>query len=880
MLSLSFKMAWRETRGQWHRFIFFFACIAIGVGAVIGVGLFSANVQHIIAQDARALLGGDLQIRLARPLSDVGLSIVESLETRGIERSHVRELVAMAATVDTTTPDASQLASTQIVELKAVDSAYPLYGSLTTTPLQPLPSLLFLPATACTTPPCHGIIVQESLLIRLGLTVGSPLKIGHVLFTITGTLLKEPDRVASAFSLGPRVILSREALDATDLVQRGSRIRERYLLRLPSVFSLQATQGELQGRLAKKGARLTTYREAQPRIRRFLDQLSTYLGLIGLTALFVGGIGVACTIQGFMTQKVTNIAILKAIGADAGMITRTYLLQSLLLGGIGSLLGAGLGLMLQTMAPIFLNALIAVPLTTHIAPLPIIKGIMLGMLSTLLFTLWPLLMIRQIPPAFVFRRQVDTSNAQAQGKRWWQRGQQWIGNFLRDRPRWGTMLMMGCGLAGLAMWQAHSMTLGLVFMAAFMIGLALLIMSVNALLWLLPQGQSSFPFILRHALANVRRPGNFTTGMSVAIGIGVMVLMTIAMVKTSLLTTIGEQIPDQAPSFFFIDIQPDQQEAFEDILQQWTAPGTYTLTPVVRSRLASIRGIPIDPEAHQGKRNGWYFTREYVLTSLSEIPKDNEIAEGDWWQLNPRYEESDTSLPGVSIEAEAAKNLGVALGEQIAFDIQGTIFPTTVVSTRTVNWGSFSTNFFMILSPGSLAGAPLTYISTASVEEKDEIPLQRTLVTTLPNVTAIKIRDVLQNVADLLHQLAWAIEGLALLCLMSGTIVMIAALSANRYRRLYESAIVKALGATRRELVQSFAIECGIIGTLAGLVGIGLGSVLSWVILTFFLDIPWVFDPALPGYALGLTVLLALSVGLLSTYRVLAQPPLTVLRQE
>ena len=779
--SLALAMAWRETRGSWHQFVFFFVCLAIGVGAVVGIDLFAANVEGVILRDARSLLGGDLEIRSARRLSEAGEAVLSSVKKRGVVVTHVSELVAMAAVPGHDQGLEGEVRSTQLVELKVVEEKYPLYGEVLVHPQENIHSLLASePASECPVPECFGIVVQESLLITLGVSVGEVIKLGETWMVIKGMLVKEPDRVASAFSLGPRAIISRAALEATHLVQRGSRIRERYLLKVPGTMSLEPLMGELRGRLAQEGMRVTSYREAQPRIRRFLDQLSTYLGLIGLTSLFVGGIGVAATVHGFIKQKVMTIAILKTLGAEAGFITRVYLIQSVILGGIGGIVGVVLGVGFQSLLPSLLSTFLPGPLVLEVFVGPLIKGLCLGVMTAVCFTLWPLLGIRAVPPALVFRREVDQGSASA-GSRSMRNKLVTLWRMRKDRTRLATGALMMCGLSGLAIWQARSLTLGLLFMAAFIVALVLIRLGVGLVMRVLSSMPRPRSVVMRQALGNVQRPGNFTNGMAVAIGIGVMVIMTVALVKTSLLEAIGERIPADAPTFFFIDIQPDQRAAFEQVLQAQSAQPSYEMTPVVRSRLSAINGKPIDPEAHKGKRNGWYFTREYVLTALAELPKDNTIAEGQWWEENTSDNGKGvvSSLAHealVSVEAEAAKNLGVGLGSTLEFDIQGTKFATKVASTRQVDWGSFSTNFFMIFSPNALAEAPLTYIATGKVQPAEEVPLQRALVSELPNVTAIRVGDVLANIARLLEQLAWAIQGIAVLCMVSGAVVMTAAL--------------------------------------------------------------------------------------------------------
>ena len=850
---------------------------------MVGIDLFATNVERLILRDARSLLGGDVEIRLARPLSASGGVVVGSLRKRNVDVTHVSELVAMAAASVAEGSDKPDAPSTQLVELKAVEANYPLYGTVDVNPPQSLRSLLASRETDCPARPCFGIVVQKSLLIGLGIQLHDHLTIGHARFRVTGILGKEPDRVASAFRLGPRVLMSRQALAATDLVKRGSRIRERYLLRVPESRVLDPLVGELQGRLSKEGANVSSYRDAQPRIRRFLDQLSTYLGLIGLTALFVGGIGIACTVHGFMKHKLMTVAVCKTLGADAGFIMKVYLLQSVFLGCLGSVVGVALGVGLQRLLPVLFGELIPLAVGSRVDVLPLSKGMLLGTLTTLCFVLWPLLTIRSIPPAIVFRREVDQECASVSAGSYFRRMKETLMKFVQDRHRLGTALLMGCGLTVLSVWQARSLTLGFLFIVAF--GAALLFIQFGV--WVLLHGLRKIPrsrsFAVRHAMGNVQRPGNYTLGMAVAIGVGVMVIVTVALVKSSLLVALGERIPEDAPTFFFIDVQPDQRERFERVMQREARTAPYRLTPVVRSRLSAIDGRAIHPDEHKDKRNGWYFTREYVLTALSELPNDNIVAKGRWWpsESEDRRDEDHTRNPiRVSVEDEAAENLGVDLGSTLEFDIQGTPLRAVVESTRTVDWGSFSTNFFMILSPEALDGAPMTYIASAKVEPEEEMPLQRALVRALPNVTAIKIGDVLANVARLLKQLAWAIQGVALLSMTSCAVVMIAALSSTRYRRLYESAILKAIGGTRQIIVKSFAVEFALVGGLAGLIGVGLASALSWVILHFFLDVAWTVQPMVLGWGLLTTVGLAVAVGFLSTFKILGEPPLAVLRQE
>ncbi len=882
------RMAWRETRGAWRHFLYFFACIAIGVGALVGVSLFGTNVARAVTKEARGLLGGDLEIRLTHPLSLAGQAVLQSLGERGMAFTHVSELVAMAAR---TTQESSMTQSTQIIELKAVEPTYPLYGAIRLDPAQSPDVLLHPDERRCGGHSCFGALVQESLLIRMGLSVGDRLKIGQAMFLITGIVRTEPDRMANAFSLGPRVMIAQEGLQAAELIKPGSRVRERYLVKIPPGMPVEPLLSELRGRLAADSARVSSYRSAQPQLRQFLDQLSRYLGLIGLTALFIGGLGVGTSIHAFLRDKLQTIAILKAVGADSATVVSTYVVQAIFLGCIGSLAGILVGIALQRGLPPLMAGLFVSDLLEQLGVSselswssiwPIMKGAMLGLLSTLLFTLWPLLKIRDIQPGAVFRRDAEQTTVEPETPplRWWVK---WG---LADRLNVGTAGGIILGLCALSVWQAGSWSIGFLFLGALSLAIAVLFVCaqvfVRGLAWVpMPRVLS-----LRYAVGNVVRPGGQAAGIMVAIGIGVMVIVTVSLVEQALLHQVQENRPTDAPTFFFIDIQPDQAKEFVSLVERQTGRARPELTPLVRSRLHAIdghvvtaeEGMEKDDKRTEGKEERgkqWYLTREYVLTFLEQLPKDNQLVKGAWWKPGQVF-----LTPQVSVEEEAAIHLGLAIGSIVEFDIQGATVSAEVSSIRKVEWGNFSTNFYMILSPGALEGAPFTYVGTVRVSPQEEVPLQQAVVASFPNVTAIHIGDVLDSFARVLDRLSLAIRALALFCLLAGGVVMAAALAATRYRRLYESVILKALGATRGLIARAFAIEYVLLGAVAGLIGLALGSVLSWAVLQYVFDLPWSIHPRVLGIGLLLTMLLTLIVGFASTYRILGQRPLAVLRHE
>lgn len=890
MMPFWFNLAWRELRSSWRHFVYFLACIALGVGAVVGVSLFSANVERAVLKEARGLLGGDLEIRLSRPLEGPGAAVLADVAGRGIVTTRVSELVAMAAPANR---PPGGVDATQLVELKAVESRYPLYGVVRVEPDRPLMELLH-PAPERCHDLCHGAVVQEALLIRLGLGLGDAIKIGQATFRIAGVIHTEPDRMANMFSLGPRVVISREGLAAADLIKPGSRMRERHLLKLPASMALSPLIHELRGRLTAESARVSSYRDAQPQLKQFLDQLARYLGLVGLTALFVGGIGVALSVHAFVREKLPSIAILKTVGADTQTIIASYLGQALGLGLLGSVAGIGIGIALQSILPQAVSTLLATDVLQQVeftsmlsfgALVPVGKGLGLGILTTLLFSLWPLLTIRDIKPAAIFRREVEREEAPSVRRETSlvARAGRWV---TADPLRSATAAGIGIGLAGLSVWQAGSLMIGGLFIGGLLIAIAILAGAAHGLL----RGLRALPvpraLSLRQALGNLHRPGGQTLGVMVSIGVGVMVILAIALLQQALVRQVGENRPSDSPTFFFIDIQPDQARAFGELVHRRTGDFAPDLTPLVRSRIHAIDGRlvtderddqPEEPstQSKDDKRKSWYANREYVLTFLDHLPKDNTIVKGAWWKPGQMF-----SKPQVSVEEDAAKHLGLDIGSLLDLNIQGTIVQAEVSSMRKVEWGNFSTNFYMIFSPGSLDAAPMTYVATVRVPPQEEVAFQSAVVAAFPNVTAINIGEVLDSFARVLDRLSLAIRGVALFCLMTGALVMAAALAATRYRRLYEAVILKALGATRGLIARSFAAEYALLGCVAGVIGVALASVFSWVILRYILDLPWSLEWPLLAVGLGCTVLLTLLVGFLSTYRILGQPPLTVLRHE
>ncbi len=835
-------MAWRETRAGYRHFVALLACISLGVAALVGVGSFATSLDRTLGREARTLLGGDLDLRATRPLDPGADQGLERLQHEGALVTRVREMVGMSRRAD---------GRTQLVELKAVGEGYPLYGRVETTPPRPLGALLR----------DRGAVVEASLLSRLGLHVGDPLTIGDATLTIRGVLLREPDRAAGFVHLGPRVLIGALALDQTGLIQVGSRVRYRTLVRLPPSTPPHTARDALARALADPTMRVVSFDEAQPGLRRVFAQLTTYLGLVGLVSLLVGGIGVASAVSTFIRRRRPTIAILKCLGAGSPALLATYLVQTQALGLAGSLAGAGLGVAVQPLLARLVADMLPFGIEAGLDLWTVTRGVLMGVLATLLCGLWPLLEIRTVPPSLILRQEVEARPRSAR------------------RP-WLAALPIAGGLALLAFWQAGSFRVGAIFLAAAVTALAALGLIARLLARLARAAPPLLGFAWRHGLAGLHRPGGHATGVIVALGVGVMLLVAVALLEASLGRQVDHERRRETPSFFFVDIQPDQRDTFLRIVSGVTGGRPPDTTPIVRSRLAAINGVPvtremIDERRDRGDERTWYLTRDYLLTWAAEAPATNVVSRGRWWTP------AEAAVrPRVSVEEDAARYLGVSVGDTLAFDIQGVRVEGEVMSLRKVDWQTLSTNFFVVFSQGALDGAPRTYVATARVPGSAEPGLQDAVVTALPNVTAIPVRDVLEQVAEVLDRIAFAIRAIALFSIGAGLSVMGGTLAASRYQRLYESVILRTLGATRGAVARTFAVEYACLGAAAGLGGTLLALALSWIVLRFVLETPWSFEPVPLALGVMLATSVSLAVGFGATFTLLGQKPLSVLRRE
>lgn len=831
---LLLRLAVRETRGASRHAAFFAACIALGVGALTGVTGFGSAVERTIRREARALLGADVQIETKRPLSAQAEGVLKRLEARGAATARVLEMASMASS--------SRDGAAQLVELKAVGPGYPFYGRVVTEPEGAFAALAER----------GNLVAEESLLVRLDRRVGDRVRIGRSEFRIAGVLRKEPDRVAGAFSLGPRVLVWAADAEAAGLVRSGSRIRWRTLLKLAPELRAEEVDESLARELKGERAEVTTYAEAQPWLRRFLVQLTSYLSLLALMALFLGGIGVGMSVHAFLREKLPTLAVLKCLGFDSRTLIAGYLLQTMLIALAGGAAGVALGTMVQAALPAFLRGMVPEGLPRLPGFVSAFNGVGMGLGVALLFSTWPLLSIRTVRPLRILRRDVEESE----------------GGPAAPRP-WAVAGALAAGLSALALWQAGSLRDGGIFLGALAGALGALGAGAWGLLKAMRRVRGGHPMV-RHGLANLHRPGSRSATVLVAVGLGTAVTLAAHLVEHSLLARVTENMPKDAPDFFFVDIQPDQKRGFEAESARFGVKPT--LQSVARSRLESVKGVAVAEMDLEGRRDRWYFEREYVLTFADRLPPGNAVVRGRW--------SPESGTPWVSVEEDAAKHLGLDLGDAVEMDVQGTPLKARVTSIRSVNWGNFSTNFYMIFSPGSMKEVAYAWLATAQVPSGSSFGLQRALAKTFPNVTAIQLRAVLDTVGSVLGRLAAAIRFMGAFAVAAGIFVLAGAVASTRFRRLRESALLKTLGATRGQAAAALAVEYAVLGSAAGLLGAATAAALAWVVCRWVMKLPLVLEwEALAG-AWALAAAGTVATGFLSTYGVLCRKPLEVLRSE
>ena len=842
-LALALRFAARELRGGLRGFYVFIACIALGVMAIAGIGSVAAGLADGLAREGRVILGGDLAFSLS--LREAGADERAFLDRRG-RVSLAATLRAMARADD---------GRTALVEVKAVDAAYPLYGEAALDPPQPLAAVLAQRDGA------FGAAADPALLARLDLKPGARIMVGVAPIEIRAALTSEPDKLAGGIGFGPRLLISEAALRATGLLQPGSVVRWHYRLRLPdndaTDTGVRAVTAAAQAQLPEAGWEVRSRSNASPALERNVERFTQYLTLVGLTALLVGGVGVANAVKGHLDRRREVIATLKAVGATGSRVFRIYLTQVLVLAALGALPGLAIGAALPFLIAWGFGAVLPLPIAPAVHPGELALALLYGLLTAAAFALWPLGRAHDVPVSALFRDEVAN-------ERHWPR-----------RPYIIATALVGCALAGVAVELAYDRRIAAMFVGAA-VAVFVLLRLVAALLMLvarrLPRPRSP---VVRLALANIHRPGAVTPSVVLSLGLGVAVLVTVIAIDGNLQRQFLAALPEKAPSFYFIDIPAAEADRFDAFIHARAPRATLERVPMLRGRIVAAKGVAAEnlkpsPDA------SWALQSDRGITYGDEVPAGSRLIAGQWW--TPDYQ----GPPLVSLEKRIADGVGLALGDQVTVNVLGRNLTATVANLRTVDWQSLGINFVMVFSPATFRTAPHTHIATLTYPgggtSQEEAGLLKAMADAFPAVTTVRVREALDSIGHIVTNLALAIRGASVLTLLVAVLVLGGALAAGHRHRVYDAVILKTVGATRMRLLSAYALEYLALGLATALFGVAAGSAAAALIITKVMNLPfaWLPGPLLTAAAgaVAATVLL----GLVGTFTALGQKPASVLR--
>ena len=862
MAPVALRFAARELRQGVRGFGIFLGCLALGVAAIAGVLSTATSIVTGLRADGREVLGGDLAIRaIYRELTHGERADVERAAA---DLSHFAEMRTMARRPGRET-EASVL-----VELKAVDGRYPLFGRFEARRADG--SAVSLPRALGREGVRWGALVDPALVDRLGLEDGEPLAIGGIEFEVRGTIEREPDRAGSGgpFGFWPRVLVGMDALAESGLLREGSLVYHQYAVRLPEGAQVATVRADLGERLRAGGWRIRSYEDAAPGIQRMVERLGSFLSLVGLTALLVGGVGVSNAVRAWLDGKLGVIATLKCIGASRRVVFSTYLAQLSVLAGLGVVAGLAAGALAPVAIGELLEKLLPTPIALGVYPGVLALSALFGLLTAVTFAVWPLSRAQETPAVALFR-----------------------GIGLGVRPGRPAHLVAavagGVLLAALAIASAPDR----IFAAWFAGGAALTLLAFRGAGWGVVRaaralhrphrsGPGSGPGRhphrsrlgprMRMAVANLYRPGNATADIVLSLGLGLTVLVTVALVEGNLRRGIAESLPEDAPAFFFIGVEADRLERFRETVAGVDGTSRFRSVPFLRGRIVRVNGL--DPEeALVNDEHSWVIRGDRGL-SYAAVAPDSPVVAGQWWP------EDYAGPPLLSVDVDVIDAFELELGDTLTLNVLGREITAEVRHVRRVEWQGMQLNFALLLSPEPMRRAPHGHVATVRADPDAEARVERALAREYPEVTVIRVREALGRVAEVMGNIAGAARAVGGITLLAGALVLAGAVAAGHRRRTYESVVLKVLGVRRRDVALIHAAEFGLLGLIAGTVAAFAGTVTAWAVVTWVLEQEWTFLPGTVAATVAACVALTLALGLLGTWRALGEPAAPHLRNE
>ncbi len=841
-LRLAVRFSLREMRGGLSGFLIFITCIALGVAAIGGINSVARAITVGVESQGRELLGGDIRFQLVhREVDERERAFLDELGEVG-HSANMRSMARLADGSDQT-----------LVEVKAVDGLYPLYGAFVAEPAMALDEIL------AETDGIHGAAAADILFDRLGLSIGDRVSLGNVEFELRAQVVSEPDAISDGFGLAPRLLVSLDGLRASGLIQPGSLVEHAYKVKLPeqtSEAALRQIAERATEAFPEAGWSIRSRTNAAPALSSNVERFSQFLTLVGLTALVVGGVGVANAVRAYLDSKRGVIATFKSLGASGRFVFTVYLVQILAIAGIGIAVGLVLGAMMPLAASAMLSSVLPVPAAGGLYPGALALAALFGVLVTLAFALLPLGRARDVPATALFRE---------------------MGFDPRGLPRLVYVFAtfaVAVALAALAVWTSTDRRIAIIFVGAAIVAFLVLRLVASLVQWLARHSPRVRSTALRLAIGNIHRPGALTPSVVLSLGLGLTLLVSLALIDGNLRRQIAGNLPEQAPNFFFVDIQSGDVDAFADLVQAESPEGKLIRVPMLRGRVMALNDIDVR-EIQVPPEGAWVLRGDRGITYARNVPENSTLTAGEWW---PDGYEGE---PLVSFAAQEAGELGLKLGDTVTVNVLGRNITARIANLREVQWESLGINFVMVFSPNTFAGAPHSWLATLADEQAisaDEARLLNAVTRAFPGVTSVRVKDALEIVNTIVAQLAVAIRAAAAIALVASVLVLSGALAAGNRARVHDAVVLKTLGATRRTLIQAFSLEYTIIGLATALFALLAGSAAAWFVVSRIMTLPSAFLPEVAVSTVVIALVLTVGFGLIGTWRVLGHKAAPVLR--
>ncbi len=860
--SALFSMAMGDLRGERRNFAIFLACIALGVAAVTGVGAVTDGLRAGLANEGRQLLGGDLEATRIHQRADADTKV------RLAEIGSVSEAVTLRAMARSLPAEGAGAPQFALVEIKGVDGAYPLIGTLKLARDRDGTDVI-ADATAAMAAQ-DAAFISPLLLDRLDVEVGAPIRVGDRVLTVAGVVLDEPDKLSGRAAFGPRVMVGLGNLEGSGLVAPGGLQRWRYRIKARDADALSAALRNADGAvaaqfeasqlgiaLASDGFELRDGRNPDPNIARAVGRLSQFLTLVGITAMLVGGVGVANAVAAYVERKRKTIATFKSLGAPARTVTTIYVVEVLALTGVGIAIGLLAGYAIPYSLIAVFGAALPFSILLDITPLTLLSGVAYGLLVALVFVIWPLGKSERIAPAVLFR---DSDGSEL------------------GRPRWpfiAAAAASAIALSMLATFTADNPKLAAGFLGGVVVLFAIFLGLGVAVQWVIPRLPRPRRPELALAVSNLSGPGALTRSVVLSLGIGLSLLVTLALTDASLVRELSTRLPDKAPQFFVIDIPRNDLDRFKGTVREAAGDVKIAEAPMLRGRIVAINGTPAN-EFDPGPEAAWVLEGDRGLSFRETVPPNSEVKAGAWW---PKDYEGE---PLVSFSVDLARELGIGVGDTLTVNVLGRNVTARIANLRTVKFETLAINFVMIFSPNTLAAAPYNYLATIRYPQapssQEQARLFRSVSEQFPTSTVIDVKGAIATALSVFEKVVTAIRMAGSVTLLAGALVLAGALLTAQRRRIYQAVVLKTLGATRARLIMSNVAEYALLALITAACAALIGMLAAWVVTTFVLEVPFVISVWAIGQAVTVALALVLAFGAFGIWQVLKAPATPYLR--